>query len=327
MALMSNSILMTPDGDKEVVCRRARPAELTTAVGMILGSPGRPAPAAQVAELINSAVSRRIDVQGIWVAEVSGRIVWAVLPILNPGKTLLLLTSQEVGHEMGQGMGSPNLPAARLVEEICRHFAGQGVQLTQVLLESQSHQARQFFTSMGFKNIAELIYLQGQVPRNTAAPPMPDHMRWLEYSPATHTIFADAITRTYRDSLDCPDLSGLREIDDVIAGHQATGEFDPAGWQLLMEGDQAMGVLLLSRIPQSDAMELVYLGLPPEARGRGLGIFLMKQVFFLILRNQRRKLSLAVDSKNEPALKLYYRFGMRQVATRWAMIRDLRGST
>ena len=316
---MSNSILVTPDGDAAVVCRKARPAELTAAVGMILGSPGRPAPAAQVAELINSAASRRIDVQGIWVAEVSGRIVWAVLPILNPGRTLLLLTSQEVG--------SPNLPAARLVEEICRHFAGQGVQLTQVLLESQSHQARQFFASMGYKEIAELIYLQGQVPRNTAAPAMPEHMRWLEYSSATHSIFADAITKTYRDSLDCPDLSGLREIDDVIAGHQATGEFDPSGWQLLMERDQAMGVFLLSRIPQSDAMELVYLGLPPEARGRGLGIFLMKQIFFLILGNQRRKLSLAVDSKNEPALKLYYRFGMRQVAARWAMIRDLRASS
>jgi mycothiol synthase len=319
MAVMSNSILMTPDGNEAVVCRRATPMELTAAVGMILGSPGRPAPAAQVAELMNSAASRRIDVQGIWVAEVSGRIVWAVLPILNPGRTLLLLTSQEVG--------SPNRPAARLVEEICRHFAGQGVQLTQVLLESQSHQARQFFTSMGFKDIAELIYLQGQVPRNTVAPAMPEHMRWLEYSPATHAIFADAIMKTYRDSLDCPDLSGLREIDDVIAGHQATGEFDPSGWQLLMERDQAMGVVLMSRIPQSDAMELVYLGLPPQARGRGLGIFLMKQVFFLILRNQRRKLSLAVDSKNEPALKLYYRFGMRQVATRWAMIRDLRASS
>ena len=319
MAVMSNSIFMTSDGDQGVVCRRAKPVELPIAVGMILGSPGRPAPAAQVAEFINSAISRRIEVQGIWVAETGGRIVWAVLPILNPGRTLLLLTSQD--------MGSSNLPAGRLVREICHHFAGQGVHLAQVLLESQSHPARQFFAAMGFKEIAELIYLQGQVPRNTVAPAMPEHMRWLEYSPTTHAIFADAITRTYRDSLDCPDLSGLREIDDVIAGHQATGEFDPSGWQLLLEGDRAMGGFLLSRIPQSDAMELVYLGLPPEARGRGLGIFLMKQVFFLILQNQRRKLSLAVDSKNEPALKLYYRFGMRQVATRWAMICDLRASS
>jgi len=307
------------NGGEEVVCRRATATELPAAMGMILGGPGRPAPAAQVAEFINTASERRIDVQAIWVAEVSGRIVWAVLPIVNPGRTLLLLTSQE--------MTSPNIPAARLVQEICERFAVQGVQLAQVLLESQYHRSRQFFASMGFKEIAELIYLQGSVPRNTTEPVMPEHMRWLEYSPATHALFADAIAKTYRDSLDCPDLSGLREIDDVVAGHLATGEFDPAGWQLLLEGDQAMGALLLSRIPQSDAMELVYLGLSPEARGRGLGILLMRQAFFLILRNQRRRLSLAVDSKNEPALKLYYRFGMRQVATRWAMICDLRASS
>jgi len=319
MALMSNSILMSSHGGDEVNCRRVRPVELPAAVGMILGSPSRPAPAAQVAEFITTATDRRIDVQAIWVAEVSGRIAWAVLPILNPGKTLLLMTSPEAT--------ATNIPAARLVSGMCGHFASQGVQLAQVLLESQSHQAGQFFASMGFKEIAELIYLQGNVPRNTAAPPMPQHARWLEYSESTHAIFADAILKTYRDSLDCPALSGLRDIDDVIAGHRATGEFDPTGWQLLLEGDQARGALLLSRIPQTDAMELVYLGLSPEARGRGLGIFLMRQVFFLILRSQRRRLSLAVDSKNEPALKLYYRFGMRQVATRRAMICDLRGSS
>jgi mycothiol synthase len=312
MAIMSNSLLVTPDGSDPIICRPARPVELHAAVGMILGSPTRPAPAAQVAEFINSAVARKIDVQGIWVAENAGKIVWALLPILNPGKTLLLLTSSE--------MAATNIPAAHLVKDICAHFAAQGFQLAQVLLESQHHLSRRFFANLGFKEIAELIYLQGNIPRNAAAPPLAEHMRWLEYAPETHAVFADAIMQTYRDSLDCPDLSGLRDIDDVIAGHQATGEFDPAGWQLLLRGDQPLGVFLLSRIPQSDAMELVYLGLAPEARGKGLGLFLMRQVFFLILRAQRRRLSLAVDSKNEPALKLYYRFGMQQVATRWAMI-------
>jgi mycothiol synthase len=316
MAIMSNSLLVTPDGGDAIVCRLARPVELHAAVGMILGSPIRPAPAGQVAEFINSAVSRRIDVQGIWVAENGGKVVWAVLPIVNPGKTLLLLTSSEIAPT--------NVAAARLVKEICSYFANQGFQLSQVLLESQHHLSRRFFANMGYKEIAELIYLQGNVPRNAAAPPLPEHMRWLQYSPETHGVFADAIMQTYRDSLDCPELSGLREIDDVIAGHQATGEFDPAGWQLLLQNDRPLGVFLLSRIPQSDAMELVYLGLSPEARGKGFGLFLMRQVFFLILGSQRRRLSLAVDSKNEPALKLYYRFGMQQVATRWAMICSLR---
>jgi ribosomal protein S18 acetylase RimI-like enzyme len=35
-------------------------------------------------------------------------------------------------------------------------------------------------------------------------------------------------------------------------------------------------------------------------------------------------LSLAVDSKNAPALKLYHRHGLSRICTRLALIRDLR---
>jgi ribosomal protein S18 acetylase RimI-like enzyme len=228
----------------------------------------------------------------------------------------LLLASQEIP--------SPAEPAARLVETICHHFGASGTHLAQVLLESHAPSARKFFGELSFNEIAELIYLQGTVPKNASAPDLPEHMRLVQYSAAQHRPFADAISQTYRDSLDCPVLSGMRDIDDVIAGHQATGEFDPTGWQLLMQDDRPMGVVLLARIPQTDAVELVYLGLCPEARGKGLGNLLMRQIFFLIHQNHGRRLSLAVDASNAPALKLYFRFGMRQVATRWAMIRDLR---
>jgi ribosomal protein S18 acetylase RimI-like enzyme len=36
------------------------------------------------------------------------------------------------------------------------------------------------------------------------------------------------------------------------------------------------------------------------------------------------RLTLAVDSRNVPALKLYYRHGMQQMGTKTAMLRDLR---
>jgi len=316
MAVMSTSQFMAPKGGG-IICRRARPEELQAAVGMILGSPGRPAPAAQIAEFINGSPQRRIDVQATWVAESSGRLIWAVLPILNPGKTLLLLTSFQMDDSV--------IPAvSRLVEEICGHFARQGVHLAQVLLEPQHDSARKLFATAGFMDIAELIYLQGQVGRYAKEAAVGQGMRWLEYGAEAHGLFAEAIQQTYRDSLDCPALSGLRDIEDVISGHRATGQFDPTLWRLLLQDDRPMGVLLLSGIPQTDGTELVYLGVVPEARGRGLGTILMRHAMELTFRQHKRKLSLAVDSRNAPALKLYYRFGMQQVATRWAMIRDLR---
>jgi hypothetical protein len=117
----------------------------------------------------------------------------------------------------------------------------------------------------------------------------------------------------------------MRDMEDVIVGHKATGEFDPSLWQILCEGDEPRGVLLLSRMPSSDVMELVYLGLSPQGRGRGWSDLLMRQAMYHVASERRRRLTLAVDSINTPALKLYYRHGMQRIASKIAMIRDLRG--
>jgi ribosomal protein S18 acetylase RimI-like enzyme len=317
MAVMSNSTFAALKGDDSLVCRPVQSHELRHAIAMVLGGPHRPAPPTQVTDFITSASERHIDIANTWIAHRPGVIAWAVLPIPNPGRTLLLLTSAQIDP-------STEPAASRLVAEICSHYARQGVQLAQLLMEPQHEHARRFFLAMGFHEIAELIYLQGQIPRNAKTPEIAQSMRWVEYSEATHPLFAQAIQKTYIESLDCPMLSGLRNIEDVIVGHRATGQFEPHFWQLLADGPHPLGVVLLSRIAKSDAMELVYLGLAPEARRRGIGIALMQQALHLIHNDQRRRLSLAVDSRNNPALRLYYRFGFQQVATRWALIRDLR---
>jgi ribosomal protein S18 acetylase RimI-like enzyme len=154
-------------------------------------------------------------------------------------------------------------------------------------------------------------------------------MRWQTYSPALHERFAQTILASYGGSLDCPGLNGIRDIEDVIAGHKATGEFDPRLWFLLESGDgrdqgAAAGVLLLSRLPHADNVELVYLGLTPAARGKGLGDVMMRQALHAVAAEGLSRLSLAVDSTNTPALHLYYRHGMQRIGSRVAMIRALR---
>lgn len=286
---------------------------------MILSAPGQAPSAAQVAEFVQSTGQRRIDLSAMWVAESHGKLVWAVLPVLNPGKTLLFLTGANIAD-------SAFPAAAQLVTELSDYFRRRDVHLAQVLFEPEHTQARQLFSDLGFTQVAELIYLQGYVPRMAKSPPLPENMRFLSYSQQNHRLFSDGILRSYRDSLDCPALSGLRDIEDIIAGHRATGDHVPEMWQLLVEDDEPRGVLLLSRIPHSDAVELVYLGLSVEARGNGLGTVLMQQAMHLIVADHRRSLTLAVDSKNEPALRLYFRHGMQRIAARVAMIQDLRSS-
>ena len=49
----------------------------------------------------------------------------------------------------------------------------------------------------------------------------------------------------------------------------------PQNWLLLRDAGTPAGVLILSKIPASDTMELVYIGLTPAARGHGYAIRLM----------------------------------------------------
>jgi mycothiol synthase len=165
------------------------------------------------------------------------------------------------------------------------------------------------------------------VKKFVSAQPMPEGTAISIYSAQTHAVFASTIARSYENSLDCPGLSGLRDMEDVILGHKGAGEFDPSAWFLLSQHQKPVGVLLLGLATHADAMELVYLGLTPEARGRGFGDLLMNLALVSVVRHNRAELTLAVDSRNAPAMRLYFRHGLRRMGSRAALIRNLDAKT
>lgn len=311
----------------DAVCRPVRQPEISAALRLILGSHGRLADESQVLDFLQFAVQRGLNVNDVWIAERGGRIAWAVLPIVSPGRTMLLLTPAAWPYREQD-------PAPRqLVGEVCDHFGGRGVRLAQALLEPADADARALYVRCGFAQMAELMYLQATVRRTHPAPGLPPGLVWLTYSPVTHQLLGDTIARTYHDSLDCPALNGLREMNDIIAGHKSSGDFDPGLWFMLCEEPAAdatdgqcprpLGVLLLSRMPRQDSVELVYLGLVRESRGRALGDLLMRQALAATAAQGVSRLTLAVDAGNAPALKLYYRHGMQRVGMKVALMREL----
>ena len=68
----------------------------------------------------------------------------------------------------------------------------------------------------------------------------------------------------------------------------------------------------------------VYLGVTPTARGRGVGQAMMREAMAIGRSLQATRLTLAVDSRNVPALRLYYSHGLHRFASKIALIRDLR---
>jgi ribosomal-protein-alanine N-acetyltransferase len=73
-------------------------------------------------------------------------------------------------------------------------------------------------------------------------------------------------------------------------------------------------------------MELVYIGLSTHVRRRGLGKILVQTALSQAAEEGRQRLTLAVDSRNVPALHLYFRHGFQKVGEKTAFIRDLRGA-
>ena len=298
--------------------RKAHRHEIHAALQMILGGGGDLAGEEQVVDFLRFAVYRGIDLNDTWVANDKGRVIWAILPVVSPGKTMLLFAPTHVPSDVKDTAARP------LVEMIVSCFRGRAIDLAQVLIDPSERPALSVFADAGFERLAELVYLDREV-RKSHDVTVPPGMSWRTYAAATHEQFTRAIAASYEQSLDCPRLNGIRQMEDVIAGHKAAGEFDPKLWFLLCnEQSEPLGVMLLNRSSRTDALELVYLGLARPARGRGLGDVMMRHALASAALIGSRRLTLAVDSDNKPALRLYHRHGLSKVCSRVALIRDLR---
>ncbi len=250
-------------GGAQIVCRNVRGSEVDAALRLILSTPYGAAETIQIDDFLRFAEQRSVDLKTLKIAEQLGQMKWAALPLVSPGRTMLIFAPSIALAP------SQHEAAKTLTREIVDEYRHQEVDLAQVLIDPESPGVRELYESCGFWALAELVYLQRRLSGPAGRVELPAGMQFVNYSSQTHDQFSQIIAASYRDSLDCPRLNGLRKIEDVVAGHKATGDFDPGTWYLLREGEVALGVLLLSRAPRSDSMELVYLGLAPEAWAGG----------------------------------------------------------
>jgi GNAT superfamily N-acetyltransferase len=129
---------------------------------------------------------------------------------------------------------------------------------------------------------------------------------WQPFHMVREEEFRAMLQASYTSSLDMPELEGVRSLDDILEGHRATGRFVSDRWQLgQVPGEpQSAVILMLSEVPDRDVWEVVYLGLTPAARGRGLGRQAIAHAIELA-RPHASRLELAVDIRNRPATRLY----------------------
>lgn len=303
------------------VCRPGMPTCYTTvsqdqmrqALAHLLRYPGHAADASEIDSFMHSAQARRMDLTKMRIATRGNRVLYALCPVPLPGRTVMLFS------------GTPSSPQERhaadiLLRQIVADYLKTDNVLLQVLVDPEDTAQIAMYRLAGFTHLAELVYLEcAGRPLAHQLPGEPWQL--LTYLPQRHDLFARAILASYEQTLDCPQLNGLRPIEDVMLGHKAAGEFEARNWMVLMRGETPAGILILSRIPASDALELTYVGLASFARGRGIASELLKLAINRAAKLGCRRLTTAVDSLNTPAVKMYLRAGMRRAGSRLALIR------
>ena len=209
-----------------------------------------------------------------------------------------------------------------LLARLCERIDESGSTLAQCLLPSDDVIETRLLEGHGFVHAADMYFLartlKGHDLDGEGADERLDHEI---FSEENANQFASVVERTYVDSLDCPFLNGFRNGRDALASHQLSGQYDPAGWRLYRSGSEVIGLLLLNEHPDQDAVELVYFGIVPEFRGKGLGRRVLADGIRAATLLDRAVMFLAVDCSNTYANALYSELGFTELARRRVMVR------
>lgn len=272
-------------------------ANRKAALSLVLQSLPTVTQVAIIASATAAASLRADDDQGVWTAYRGAELVGAVWMQPLIGNTAVAWPPRLIA-------GEAESTAAALLDAGLTPLRERGVKLVQALLESDHGQDADRLTTAGVKHAADLLYLvsvAGSFPDDAPQPAL----EFQAYRHEDRSRLESIVEATYLGTCDCPQLNGIRDTSDVLAGYLAVGSSGGDHWYLVQHQGTAIGCLLLADHPVSEQMELVYMGVTLEGRGRGWGIEIVRQAQWLARRAGRARLVLAVDADNAPAIAVY----------------------
>jgi len=248
---------------------------------------------------------------------------------LSVGAALVMLQSDGVALVWPPviSCGATDVTAVedRLMEALCARIDDSAARLAQCLLAPDDEVEAAILGRHGFDRATDMFFLARAI---TASDLISDQMAGdavaisrETYGPENSERFVRLIEETYRGSLDCSYLNGIRTGREAIASHKLSGVFNPECWTLYSIDGEDAGVILIGDHPDQDAAELVYLGVAPGARGQKLGRRMLRESLSNAARRGRGVMYLAVDCENHFANSLYSEFEFSELARRRVMLR------
>jgi GNAT superfamily N-acetyltransferase len=291
-----------PDAEAAVPTE-AQPGEWAAVFRLLFSHCPPEAQERRAARALALVESGELDAAGVFALHEGDTVAGGVLATLLPGGSGLLWPPQASAglHRTAY--------EDRLVQHAVAWLRRRGAKVLQCLLASEEAFLAEPLQRNGFRHITSLWYLRhnGDLPLRFLGTPA--GLSYQTYSTADRGLFPATLMRTYEGTQDCPELTGLRTAEEILAGHQAQGKFDPGLWWLGLEDGRPVSVLLVTALTESPTWEVAYVGVVPEARRRGHGRELVLKALLEARAAGVPEVMLTVDGRNRPAWDLYRSLG------------------
>ncbi len=210
----------------------------------------------------------------------------------------------------------------------CAWLRERGVKVCQAFAGADEVRDMAPLERYGFRHVTQLAFLRREIDRTH------DGIAWQPHespvflaSPTSRnaSLFAEALIATYEASLDCPELNATRTRVDILDGFSEPHPTPDKWCRVLVHETRdrsakaAVGVLVLDDGEAPDSRSISYLGVVPGCRGRGYGDWLIRFAA-RVASEAGEALTLSVDVRNSPAMKLYARHGFIEYDRREAWL-------
>lgn len=280
-----------------------RSEELAAAFRLVFQHLPAAAQDVRVANALQLVSEGQLDPGSVLAVRDKRGLLGAIISLPIPGSAALVWPPQTTGRADRSAIDD------QLVQALTARLRQRGTKLAQALLAPHESFLAAPLLRNGFRHVTTLWYMRHHLDFAPETPPSAPPLAYVTYADGDRTLFHLTLLRTYEQTLDCPEVTGVRTIAEVMEGHRSQGLHDPRRWWLALHAGRPVGVLLLTEMPDLNGWDLSYLGLVPEARRHGFGRLLTLKAITEARQAAAGQLTLSVDARNRPAWSLYQAVG------------------
>lgn len=263
--------------------------------------------ATRIEQLIESAENQVVSIDECLVCHHGDRIAGVLLLVSQTDGTIYVWPAETLS---GLHPDDDATIRRNLYQEATHVVDSPEIWIGQSLLETDQEEQSRELSANGFPLLTDLIFMNHAVTSAQDEPltdKQPDEIWASEpFDEAVNaTEFARLVEQTYLNTCDVPELNGTRDGWESLASHRHSGVHCPTRWRLFRHEGRPAGLLLLTEHAPEPVWEVVYFGVAPELRGKGFGKRVLQAGIDLARKNDIEAIVLAVDVRNEPAMRLY----------------------